>query len=542
MTNKNIEISSLTLSKGKNLKGDDFCEIAVINNMTIAIVCDGVGSAKEGALAAKRTSNFLIQSFKTRPRTWSIEKSIKYFIYTINRTLYLESISEYGSEEMVTTLALVIIDNGRLYGANVGDSRIYLHRDKDLLQLSNDHSLSDENMDHILTSAIGLENSISPYYFENNLKSGDKLLLCSDGLYSEMDDSRLSSYMHMGAPFLVKKVSKLYNDDLPDDTTAVVLDINNLELKPNIHQEELLIQHSYKVNSTIDGYLLVKPLIQNQRTWLCKKDNQYYVLKFAPFEANDDENVLDRFVKEVWLSKKIDSSIFPKVNVPKDRTHRYYIMDYIEGVTLKEYIPKKNMSIDLTIELAKFLLNMAQYLLKHDLVHGDIKPENIMIIDNTDHLSFKMIDFGNITELYSDTHKTGTASYIAPERYNYEPITEQTEIYSIGVTLYEVLTNKLPFGEIEPFQMPTFDTLVKEPKTLNINIPNWLNSIILRALEVNTDRRYLNYTEIIYELHNPAKVKPFYNKKISYMERKPLSSCRILLGILVTINIIVLIV
>ena len=77
MQKQNIKTSGFTLAKGKQLRGDDFFDVKTIAGLTIAIVCDGVGSANEGAEAAKRVTTHLMNNFKNRPTTWSIEKSIK---------------------------------------------------------------------------------------------------------------------------------------------------------------------------------------------------------------------------------------------------------------------------------------------------------------------------------------------------------------------------------------------------------------------------------------------------------------------------------
>jgi len=523
MSKQNIETSGLTLAKGTQLKGDDFFEVKVMENITVAVVCDGVGSALQGAQAAKHTTNFLINSLKNRPKSWTMEKSIKHFIDNINRVLYLESMAEYDREELVTTLALVVIEGDRLYAANVGDSRIYLHRnidgDEELTQLSEDHTMDEEGMENVLMAAMGLEESVSAYYFENNLLAGDQILLCSDGLYNELSEDELSAGMKMGASFLVKKASKLHNADLPDDTTAVVLEIKEVDPRLRLKQSDLIVHENYKVGDVIDGYTLLKSLIQNERTWLCEKRGFKYVMKFIPFEAIDDEIMLDLFVKEVWMANRLKAGFFPKAVVPKNRTHRYYIMSFIEGKTLKEYSAKKPLSVDLSVELAGFLLKMSHFLMKHDLVHGDIKPENIILTERKGKLVFKMVDFGSITEAYSNVTRAGTPSYLAPERFNQAPVNEQTEIYAIGVTLYEVLTQKFPFGEIEPFQNPSFEKRIKAPSTLNPKIPAWLQSVILRSLDTDTDKRYSNYSEMQYEVSNPLKVKPYFDKNISFIER-----------------------
>jgi len=519
MSKQNIETSGFTLAKGTQLKGDDFFEVKVMENITVAVVCDGVGSAMQGAEAAKRTSNFLVHSLKNRPKSWSMEKSILHFIENINRVLYLESMEDYEREELVTTLTVVVIEGDRLYGANVGDSRIYLARNGQFAQLSDDHAMDEEGMENVLTSAMGLEESVAPYYFENNLQVGDKILLCSDGLYNELTQDELADGVKIGASFLVKKASKLHNDDLPDDTTAVVIEIKELDPRLKLKQSDLIIQEQYKVGEVIDGYRLIKALIQNNRTWLCENKGVQYVIKFAPPEAKDNETMLDIFVKEVWMAKRLKAGFFPKAVIPKKRTHRYYIMSFIEGSSLKEFTTKKPLSVDMGIELATFLLHMSQFLTKLDLVHGDIKPENIIITKRKEKLVFKMVDFGSITEAYSDVTRAGTPSYLAPERFSQAPITEQTEVYAIGVTLYEALTGKFPFGEIEPFQNPSFDKNPKHPTKYNAKIPDWLESIILRAIETDTNKRYHHYSEMLYEIANPSKVKPYFDKNLSFIQR-----------------------
>ena len=540
MSKQNIDTSGFTLAKGTQLKGDDFFEIKVMDNITVAVVCDGVGSAMQGAEAAKRVSHFLVHSLKNRPKSWSMEKSIKHFIDNINRVLFLESMEEYEREELVTTLTLVVIEGDRLFGANVGDSRIYLSRNGQFAQLSTDHAMEEEGMDHILTSAMGLEDHVVPYYFENNLQAKDQILLCSDGLYTELSQEELADGLHMGASFLVKKVSKKHDDKLPDDTTAVVLEIKELDPRLKLKQTDLTIQEKYTVGDVIDGYRLVKPLIQNNRTWLCVNKGVQYVMKFAPVEAMDDETMLDFFVKEVWMAKRLKAGFFPKAVVPKKRTHRYYIMSYIDGISLKEFTSKKPLTVDMGIELAQFLLKMSQFLSKLDLVHGDIKPENILVSKRKEKFVFKMVDFGSITEAYSDISRAGTPSYLAPERFEQAPITEQTEIYAIGakITLYESLTQKFPFGEIEPFQNPSFDKTPKHPTKFNVKIPDWLESIILRAIETNTDKRYHNYSEMLYEMNNPAKVKPYFDKNFSFIERNEMMVYKVGFIVMFVLNIV----
>jgi len=535
--NKNcIKSTSLTLAKGRDLKGDDFCGVKVFEDITVAVVCDGVGSALEGDKAAKKVTDYLLQNFKNRPQSWNIEKAINEFITSINLLLYHKSQNEYERSELVTTLALVVIEGNRLYGANVGDSRVYLFRDETLTQLSVDHVVDDENYEGVLTEAIGLQEDVHPYYFENIIKKNDKILLCTDGLYTILDEDTIKEQVRFGASFLVKTASKKTDDDLPDDTTAVVLDIVEENQKEILKKQDLKIPERLKKGEVIDGYTLLKPLIQNERTWLAEQKGVKYVIKFAPYQAKDDETLLDLFVKEAWNAKRLKAGFFPKAVIPKNRTYRYYVMEYLEGETLKEYIKKRTLHIDDALNLAKTLLHMSQYLLKFDLVHGDIKPENIMVIKRGDKLVFKVIDFGSMSEIYSLDSRAGTPSYLAPERFKEASISETTEIFAIGVVLYEALTKKFPYGEIEPFQTPTFKK-PKRPHFLNKKIPLWLESVILRAIELDEDRRYQKYSEMLYELENSEKVKPYFDKDASLIERDPALAYKLGFFVMLVLNI-----
>ena len=539
MIKQNIKYSGFSLAKNKELVGEDYYEAIQIDDLVVAVVCDGVGSAIEGANAAKRVTNHIITNFKSKPQSWSLEKSIKKFITSINAMIYNESIQNYEKPELVTTLALVVIQGDRLYGANVGDSRIYLNRDKTLTQLSKDHTLDDKGYENVLTNAIGLDSKVEIYYFENNLKKDDIVLLCSDGLYNTLKNN-LKSYINLGANFLVKKASSLTQDNLEDDTTAITIQIVQENQIQKLKSLNLPIPVKLKKGDVYDGYELLKPLIQNNRTWECKKNNRNYIIKFAPVEAIEDNNILDLFIKEAVNSKRLKAGFFPKAVIPKKRGARYYIQTKLNGVTLKEYIKKRSLHIDDTITLAKMLLNMAQYLLKFDLVHGDIKPENIIVTKRDDKLIFKIIDFGSMCELYSIDSRAGTPSYIAPERFEKVSISESTEIFAIGVVLYEVLTQKFPYGEIEPFSTPIFKK-PKLPKKYNFLIPNWLESILLRAISVDNTMRYKNYSQMLFEIENSDKVKPFFDPKTPLIEKDPEKFYKIAFFISFIINIILLI-
>ena len=531
---QDIKYSAFGLAKGRDLTSDDFYAVNSNANITIAVVCDGVGSAEAGAEAAKRVTNYLLNNFKIRPRAWSIEKSIRTFISSINSILYQEGIVNYERAELLTTLALVVIEGNRLYGANVGDSRVYLHRNGVLTQLSYDHI--EQEGSHILTQALGGEERVEPFYFENILSQNDTILLCSDGLYNTFESDFIEKNIHFGAHSFVKKASFLTDDNLADDTTAVIIEILKDNELTTLKQQKIPIAQNLKPQQIIDGYRLGRSL--NDNTWEAFKKTKKYILKFAPKEAVDDEKILDLFIKEAWNAKRLKADFFPKAVIPKNRTYRYYVMERINGQNLQEILESHTLRIDDAIKLGEVLLDMSQFLLKYDLVHGDIKPQNIMLHSEGQNTEFKIIDFGSITEIFSINSKAGTPSFLSPERFLKEAVSESSEIFSIGITLYYALTKKYPYGEIEPFQNPIFKE-AKKPSFYNEKIPHWLESVILRAIAL--EQRYSHYSEMVYELKNPQKVAPFFSKGIPLFKQHELTFYKGGFIIMALINFILLI-
>jgi serine/threonine protein phosphatase PrpC len=134
-------------------------------------------------------------------------------------------------------------------------------------------------MEHVLTSAIGLGKDVDIYYFENIVREKDKILLCSDGLYHILKEEELAKTMVAGANILVKYASKKVDDNLPDDTTAVVMQINEINQVCKLKAIQLPIPEKLKTGEIIDGYRLIKPLVQNvqnERTWLCRQKGVEY--------------------------------------------------------------------------------------------------------------------------------------------------------------------------------------------------------------------------------------------------------------------------
>lgn len=504
--------------------GDDACAHVILDNaVLVSVLCDGVGSAKRGGTAARQCVKFFIDQFKSRPKGWSIPKTMEVFTRHINSLLYKESMAQYGNLELLTTLCLAVIEGETLYTLNLGDSRIYLLNPQgDLHRLSRDHTMEGENMSHILTQACGFYESVDPVIASTPIRIGDTLMLCSDGLYTLLDETTLSESLQkgLGASVMVQLAAKNVLPQERDDISLQIFRIENLDLSHAAQNPPLPVPVTLKAGETIDGYTLLLPMMEHARIWKVGKDGKHFVMKFP---MDNDEQALDEFAREAWTAKQITHKAFGQAWVPEERSMRYYMMELVEGVSLTEYLKNRTLSIDNAVALGKFLHRAEAHLLHLGLVHGDIKPENIIVYKNEAEagVNFKMVDFGSIVEIFSINSRAGTPSYLAPERFEGGIINESTEIFSIGATLYWALTGTLPYGEIEPFQHPFFKS-PKRPAALNSNIPLWLDSLIMRAISIDPSRRYQHYSELFYELKYPDKVKLFYSKETPLIERSPL--------------------
>jgi serine/threonine protein kinase len=208
--------------------------------------------------------------------------------------------------------------------------------------------------------------------------------------------------------------------------------------------------------------------------------------------------------------------------IPPGPTLCCYAMEFVNAPTLRAALLKGRFTVEDACELARFLLRVGQFLLRSDLAHGDIKPDNILVLREPTGIAFRLLDLGSAAELFSVTSRAGTPSYLAPERFRGGALSERTEIFAIAVTLYESLTGTYPYGEVERFQSPRFDHVPRRLIRLNSAVPNWLDAVILRALDPDPERRYQLFSEMAYDLANPTRVTSHHRKDAPLLERHPL--------------------
>ena len=516
-----IRHTSHALPRDEGYPSSDAVAVTTWNDGFLAALADGAGTSPAAREAAEKAVAMIATHYRSHPLGWTPGKALRETVRLINRILWNESSARFDRPEMVCTLVVVLYDEGFLTYLGIGDSRLYHLRGETFTQLTTDDVDPDSPLR--LTRALGVAEALNPITSKMNLEEGDLLFLCSDGIHHHLKDDEIAA--SIAAKNSARHIAKQARDVSPaesrDDCAAILLTVESLGWTARREDHQLPVLDTLAGGQKHDGWTLLRSFGANDRCWLAEREGCRQVMKFAPREAGDDPLIKHAFLKETWNAVRFSTETpFVKAWENPTRTSLYYIMEFVDAPGLETLLRQRRLQVDEAVQLGIFLTQSSMRLLRHDLVHGDIKPENILIGSAYDSVFFKLIDLGSSCEVFSRTSRAGTASYLAPERFTNAPVSERSEIFSIGVTLYQTLTGQLPFGQIERFQTPVFRE-PKLPSAANPLIPPWLDAIILRACAIQPERRYQHFSELSFDLSNPEKVRPWHAVNAAFIEKHP---------------------
>ncbi|MGB6866585.1 MAG: serine/threonine-protein kinase, partial [Candidatus Aminicenantaceae bacterium] len=251
-------------------------------------------------------------------------------------------------------------------------------------------------------------------------------------------------------------------------------------------------------------------------------------LKLIKPEIASDKKTIERFRNELKTARDIShKNICRMYDLNKEEGSYYITMEYVSGEDLKSFIRRsEKLTIGKAITVAKEVCEGLTEAHRLGVVHRDLKPSNIMI-DREGNV--RIMDFG-IARSLSTKGITGagvmigTPEYMSPEQVEGKDVDHRSDIYSLGVILYEMLTGRVPFeGDTAlAVAMKHKGDMPKDPKELNPQIPDDLNSVILKCLEKDKEKRFQSAEEFRSELENIEKGIPTTERVIP--ERKPLTS------------------
>lgn len=238
----------------------------------------------------------------------------------------------------------------------------------------------------------------------------------------------------------------------------------------------------------------------------CKILNRYVSVKILKPEYSSDEEFLKKFKREATAVASLsDNNIVNVYDVGSEGDINYIVMEYVEGKSLKEILNEKgklttNQALAIAIQIGKAL----EHAHKNNIIHRDIKPHNVLV---TPEGVVKVADFGiakstDSATITNSSKVLGSAHYFSPEQAKGNVVDNRTDIYSLGIVLYELVTGRVPFDAESPVSVALkhIQEPPVPPKELNEAIPDALNKLIMKAIEKEPFRRYQNVSDMVADM------------------------------------------
>lgn len=517
---------SLNSKAGIKPENQDACayhapSAALLEHKGIALVmADGVSACSRAKEASSCCVQGFLSDYYSTPYSWSTENSAIKVISALNNWLYSQSIRKDGDSSMLSTLSVLVAKSNTAHVFHVGDSRIYRLRGGVLTQLTKDHILSVNKEKTYLSRAIGFDLKVSVDYQTFNLKEGDRFLFTTDGVHDYLSHSSLEKMMQ----------NKTSADDLveiaiatgsQDNVSAMTCEIEQLPEK-NIDEafDELTqkpVPPDLEKGMKINGFEIESLLISTAKIQLyLAKDldtGQKVALKTPSINFEDDMQYLKHFMYEEWVGQRIQSPNVVKVYQSSEESKFLaYAMEYIKGQTLRQWMdenPKPDMGI--VISLIKQIIQGLRAFHRQEMLHCDLKPENIMI-DKIGQV--KLIDFGSariagVAELVSPVSTVGnqgTQGYTAPEVILSEVVSQSSDQFSLGAIVYEMLAGCLPYEDklnknlsIKKLSKMSYESILKHDP----HVPIWVDGAVHKACCLEVNNRYEVLSEFLFDLEHP---------------------------------------
>jgi len=243
------------------------------------------------------------------------------------------------------------------------------------------------------------------------------------------------------------------------------------------------------------------------------RNGRQVAIKVPHPEVESDPALFDRFKREEEIGKMLDHPGVMKVYVDDDRSQVYMVMEWVEGRLLRKILDEKHkLPIEQALRLTARILDALGYIHDRGVAHRDLKPENVMVADDD---TIKLIDFGIAASAKSKrltfaklSQTMGTPDYISPEQVKGKRGDSRSDLYALGVMLYEMLTGKVPFTGDNPFLIMN-DRLLNNPippREIDPAISPQLQEIVYRALERDPKNRYRTARDFAWDLEHQDQV------------------------------------
>ena len=561
-------------SKGRKGINQDFHGVAIpkdnllVSKGIAVVLADGISSSQVSQIASETAVRNFLEDYFCTSEAWSVKKSAQQVLQSVNSWLYSQtqkSDLRFNKDKgYVCTLSAMVIKSTTAHVFHIGDSRIYRLRDGVLKQLTEDHRVWIEGGKSYLARGLGINQQVEIDYKALTIKEDDVFLFTTDGIYEFVDEDFIIKTLQESVEDLnlaaKSLVEKAYQQDSDDNLTVQVVKIDALakQSSSELYKEltDLPFPPVLEARKEFDGYKILRVLHSSSRShvYLAEEINgqnnkQKVVIKAPSIDLHSNTEHLERFLMEEWVAKRIKSDhVLNPCLQTKQRNYLYLVTEFIEGKTLAQWMidnPKPELETvrGIVEQIAKGLFAFH----RQEMLHQDLRPENIMIDNNG---VIKIIDFGatkvaGVEEIMTATEREnilGTAQYTAPEYFLGEVGSTQSDLFSLAVITYQMLSGKLPYGtKVAQSRTKTAQKNLNYLSVLDEDreIPAWIDYTLKKALQPMPNKRYAELSEFIYDLRHPNKV--FLTKtKPPLLERNPVAFWQGVSFILMVVIIVLL--
>ncbi|KXB32448.1 protein kinase [Dechloromonas denitrificans] len=538
--------------QGRKASNQDFHGLCVppepqLSSKGIAIaLADGISSSEVSQIASQSAVSGFLEDYYCTSEAWSVKTSAERVLVATNSWLHAQtqqSQHRYDKDRgYVCTFSGLVIKSTTAHLFHVGDARIYLLRDQVLSQLTEDHRVWISSTQSHLARALGIDRKLDIDYQAVPVARGDIFLLATDGVYEHVAADFISASIEANAGDLDQAARAIgeeaYRQGSADNLTVQIIRVEELP-SPEANEmyrqvAELPFAPLLEARMDFDGYRIIREIKGSSRSHIYlavdAESGQKVVIKTPSIDLQGDPAYLERYLMEEWIARRLNS---PHVLKPclqtRQRNYIYVVSEFIEGQTLAQWMidnPKPDLASVRGIleQIGKGL----QAFHRLEMVHQDLKPDNIMI-DRTG--TVKIIDFGatrvagviEIATPIEQINLLGSAAYAAPEYFLGENGTQRSDIFSLGVIAYQMLSGKLPYGvEVAKARTRAAQRKLVYQSVLNDEreIPAWIDDAIRQAVAPDPLARYAELSEFIFDLHHPNQA--FLNKtRPPLIERNP---------------------
>ncbi len=500
----------------------------------IALVADGVSGSRAGRVASELAGRSFIDAYVDQNPLKGVAAAGVAALSGYNRWLHAKGRSDPDMAGAATTFTALVMRAREATVLHVGDSRAWHFRDGLLTRLTEDHTLSQPGLSHVLYRALGIEPDLRLDTSTVALKPYDRLLLTTDGAHGVLSEAELTRLLSRRASPEADAqaiVDAAGLAETRDNATAIVIDVIRIGAvdQDAIGAEAagLPIPAVPTAGDRIDGFLLERLISDGKYTRVFQardgEGGERLVLKFPKPKLLSESGARGAFLRESFIGRRIDSPYVGKtLSLDPGRQSRLYIAQplYV-GHTLHARVAEDPFPIPEGVDLSIRLARAVAALHRLKIVHRDIKPDNVILESNG---GLKLIDLGVARlpriEEFAEAEAPGTPGYRAPEMFAGNSGDALTDQYALGVTLYRLFTAEYPSGQETDFSRIRFDRPTR-PTVHRPDMPAWLEAAILRTLSVDPADRFADVEELIHVLESGSAAAVPPRRDLSLMEREP---------------------